>query len=198
MTKYHGESRDIDNSRLLGLWSGRLFVTPLRQFVSWEAFGERALLILNERRPGLRGIVSQPGPRRAVRVGGRLVRYTADYEMTFAVDASAPSAGENFLHEVWEAKSARALSTERWKEKLAAIEAQLSSEGKKFRVLDTTEACYSMELRTAELLRLYRHVPVAQDVEQWLREVVAQHPTTIGELAKIVEAEGLDRRHIYA
>ncbi len=31
MTTYRGESRNIDNSRLLGLRTGRVYVTPLRQ-----------------------------------------------------------------------------------------------------------------------------------------------------------------------
>ncbi|KJA12350.1 hypothetical protein RP29_00330 [Acidovorax temperans] len=198
MTTYRGESRNIDNSRLLGLRTGRVYVTPLRQLVSWEGYGERALLILNERRRGLRAVVAQPGPKRYVRVGGKLVRYTADYELTFHDPLGGPHSDGPVIQEVWEAKSERALSEERWQEKQAAIEAQVSAEGKRFRVLNSTTACYSMELRTAEVLRLYRTVPVALEVEQWLTEAVSQELTTIGELAEAAEHEGLGRQHIYA
>lgn len=193
MTKYHGESRDIDNSRLFGLRSGRLFVTPLREFVSWEGFGERALLILNERRSGIKTIASQPKPKRLVQVGGKLVRYTADFEFTFTCSTT----GRHFI-EVWEAKNSKALADERWKEKLAAVEAQVSAEGKRFRVLDSTWACYSMKLRTAEVLRLYRLVAVTPEVERWLLDVVRERPTPLGELAQLAEAEGLGRQQIYA
>lgn len=195
MTTYRGQARNIDNRRLHGLRTGQLYVTPLRQFVPWEGYGERALLILNERRRGLKAVISQPGPKRRIEVRGRLVPYTPDYLFSFSGNEGT---GEPPVDEVWEAKSARALAEERWKEKLAAIDTQVSAEGKRFRVLNSSQACYSMELRTAEVLRLYRTVRVTTQVEDWLREVVSQHPTNVGELAQLTERAGLTRQHIYA
>jgi hypothetical protein len=187
MTALKGGARDIDNSRL-NVIQGTAFIPALGTHVHWEGYGERALLLLRSRDKGLQRILSQP-ERIPIVVGGRRTTYCPDYRFDYAHQPSA----------MWEAKGAWALADPKVQAKLRAAEAHYASQGKTFRVLNSTIACRSEELRNVELLRPYARVDVDDDVKDWLLAALRlAEGLPVAQLGEVAASESVGRRSIYA
>ena len=160
----------------------------LAKHVPWEAYGERAALMISDRRPGLENAVSQP-ERMSVEVDGKNVSYTPDYQLTFIND----------MAEVLEVKGEQQLLDERTQKKLAAAELVIAMSGRRFRVLNSTTLTKSMELRNVQLLRRYATWPVSREqADSILSGFRAQSEISLNILVDAASQFGIVREQIYA
>ena len=160
----------------------------LQQHVPWEGFGERAALLLTDRRPGLENVISQPERLRLI-VRGKRVAYTPDYELAFSGCRS----------EVWEIKGYRQLQDLRTQEKLAAAELELAKTSRIFRVFDSSELSSRTELRNAQVLRRYGRYPVTDEQIFSIRTPFRSlSKISLAALVQAASDYGITREQIYA
>lgn len=160
----------------------------IKKHVPWEGYGERAALILTDRRPGLKDAISQPEKMRLF-VQGKYVSYTPDYEFVF----------EYGIREVCEVKSEEKLLEPRMIEKLLAAEQMCAYSGRRFVVLKSGEICYGTELRNVELLRPYASWTVShQEMTHVMTEFLHACDIPLHALANKFVQHDLGREHLYA
>lgn len=156
--------------------------------VPWEGFGERAILMMLDRWPGLRHVISQPERMKLV-VNGKTVTYTPDYEVVLAEPPV----------EVLEIKGHTQLQDEKVQWKLAAAELEVARSGRRFRVFNSRELTSSVELRNIQLLRRYARYPVTAEQSASLRSPFRVHAEiSLGALVDAAEQHGLGREQVYA
>lgn len=188
MTRRKTATRSIDNRRLFSLQIGEVFMTNLGVHVAWEAYGERAALILADRRAGLIKVVSQPEKLR-LHVSGKSVAYTPDYEMTFS----------NERIEVVEVKGEEQLKDEYVQEKLAAAELEIVKTNRHFVVLNSRQLNAGNEFRNVQLLRRYSNFSVSTEQTSSILSVFKEHfEIPLSLLAETVSTHAIGRAHIYA
>lgn len=188
MTILKTTTRNIDNRRLLNLQVGKIFMAKLGIHVPWEGYGERAALMLLDRRRDLLGVKSQPEWMRVV-VNGKTVTYTADYEVVFHLRPV----------EVWEIKGHRALQQEKTRDKLAAVDAAVARSGRIFRVFNSRELTDSIELRNVQLLRRYALCTVRSEQSAAVLSTFRAHDKIpLGALIDAAQHHGISREQVYA
>jgi hypothetical protein len=188
MTVLKTNTRNIDNRRLQSLQIGKMFMKKLGHHVPWEGFGERAALMLIDRRRELLQVSSQPEKMR-FEVHGKKVSYTPDYEVLFRL--STP--------EVWEIKGHSQLQKENVQAKLKAADSAIARSGKVFRVFNSRELADSLELRNAQLLRRYALHPVTAEQSAAILSAFRLHDAiSLGSLVDAAKEHGLGREHLYA
>lgn len=188
MTVLKTTTRNIDNRRLLFLQIGKMFMPKLGNHVPWEGFGERAALMLLDRRRDLLQVNSQPEKLR-FEVDGKTVSYTADYEVLFRLGPP----------EVWEIKGHSQLLKENVRAKLMAADLAVARSGKVFRVFNSRDLTSSFELRNAQLLRRYARYPVTPEQSAAVLSVFRTHDAiSLGSLVDAAKEHGLGREHLYA
>lgn len=167
---------------------GEVFLPKLGKHVPWEGIGERALLILADRRfPDLQNIVSQPETF-SLTIDGKRVRYTPDYEAF--VRHRRPA--------LWEVKGDQQLKEERVQKKLAAAAIAANECGKTFEVFNSRQLTSSIELQNVLVLRRYALQPVT--LEQSDSVLSAFRHTShipLGALVKQGAVQGITREQVY-
>lgn len=188
MTILKTTTRNIDNRRLLNVQIGKIFIAALGRHVPWEGYGERAALMLLDRRRDLLNVKSQPERMRVV-VNGKTVTYTADYEVVFHLRPV----------EIWEIKGHRALQQEKVRDKLAAVDAAVARSGRTFRVFNSRELTDSIELRNVQLLRPYALCAVTpQQSVAVLSAFRAHDEISLGTLIAAAQNHRITRAQVYA
>jgi hypothetical protein len=188
MTIRKTATRSIDNRRLYSLQTGEVFMPKLGRHVPWEGYGERAALLLADRRPGLESVVSQP-ERLRLHVRGKAVAYTPDYELAFQGQRA----------EVWEVKGHDQLLEPRVQEKLAAAELAIARTGRNFQVLNSRELNARTELRNVQLLRRYAHFPTTAEQISSITSAFRIRPAIpLRLLIDAISQYSMGREHLYA
>lgn len=188
MTVLKTNTRNIDNRRLQSLQIGKMFMKKLGKHVPWEGFGERAALILLDRRRELLQVSSQPEKMR-FEVNGKRVSYTPDYEVLFRLSTD----------EIWEIKGHSQLQKENVQAKLMAADLAVARSGKVFRVFNSRELTDSLELRNAQLLRRYALYPVTSEQSAAVLSAFRLlEAIPLGSLVDAAKEHGLGREHLYA
>lgn len=160
----------------------------LQRHVPWEGFGERAALLLADRRPGLENVISQPEKLR-LSVRGKRVAYTPDYSFTF----------RDGRCEFLEIKGRRQLEDLRTQEKLAAAELELARTDSTFHVYDSSDLSSRTELRNVQVLRRYARFQVTDEQNLSIRTPFRSlSKITLGKLIGAASDYGITREQIYA
>lgn len=188
MTVLKTNTRNIDNRRLQSLQIGKMFMKKLGTQVPWEGFGERAALILLDRRRGFLQVSSQPEKLR-FEVNGKRVSYTPDYEVRCRLGPA----------EIWEIKGHSQLQKENVQAKLMAADVAVARSGKTFRVFNSRDLTNSVELRNVQLLRRYALHPVTPEQSAAVLSAFRLHDAiSLGSLVDAAKEYGIGREHLYA
>lgn len=180
-------TRNIDNRRLYSLTIGEVYLPSIGKHVPWEAYGERAAVMMADRRPGLTNVISQP-ERLRLSVNGKFVAYTPDYELEF----------EHTCNEVHEVKGERQLHEQYMQDKLAEAENTISLSGRRFCVLNSRDITNSTELRNVQLMRRYALWPINEEqTSAVLSAFHQQNNISLHDLVKAAFEHAISKAQIY-